>query len=90
MTPIAWIVRHKDDEPGHPPRVHFTEDEALRHAAEFLPGVCAVAPLVDGIEACRRIAELEAGLVSALRSIQFENRPYRPWHGLARQIMEKQ
>ena len=51
MTPIAWIVRHRDDKSARGSIIHWNPEDAAKHAAGYLPGVCAVVALVDAAEA---------------------------------------
>ena len=46
-APALWIVRHRDDTPDTRPAVYYSEAEAQRHAAQYLPGVARVVPLIE-------------------------------------------
>lgn len=46
-APVLWIVRHRDDAPDARPTVYYSEAEARRHAAQYLPGVARLVALFE-------------------------------------------
>ena len=46
-APVLWIVRHRDDAPDTRPTVYYSEAAAQQHAAQYLPGVARVVPLIE-------------------------------------------
>jgi len=46
-APVLWIVRHRDDALDARPTVYYSEAEARRHAAQYLPGFARVVALFE-------------------------------------------